>query len=196
MLELLFWDYRPYLQDALVIVLAISALLFGGGPERAAIATWLIVFELGEYLSAAVFGMPRVFESIDIAAATREVIAGMCWIAIALYANRSYTLWIAAFQILAICSHLARGLVEAISPLGYAVTTVAPGWFQLLVMAFGLGFHIRRKRKFGAYRDWRFSRFSKRDRSDQERAVLPADIDELTAAIASDTRTLWRGKLK
>lgn len=158
MLELLFSDYRLYAQDAVAWTLCCAALIWGGGPERIVAASWLILFEIGTLVYNGLIGDVRRLETIDWYFAGIDILAGALWITVALYANRNYVLWIAAMQLLAIAAHLSRGLTEAIAPIAYAVMVVAPGWFQLLFLGAGLVRHLRRKRKFGPYRDWRVVR--------------------------------------
>lgn len=157
MLELLFSDYRPYMQDALAWILCCAALVWGGGPERIVAATWLILFELGTMLYKVIFGEMRQLETVDWYFASIDLVAATIWISVALYANRNYTLWIAAMQLLAVTAHLSRGMVEVISPVTYAAMVIAPGWLQLLFLALGVSRHIARKRRFGDYRDWRLA---------------------------------------
>ena len=158
MLELLASDYRIIVQNVLAFVLIAVAFVWGGGPERAVAATWLIVFEIAGRIRRALLDGGAQLSDVDIYIASADVVAGICWIGIALYANRNYTMWIAAMQVLAISAHVARGLAEAISPIGYVIMVVAPGWFQLFFLAGGLILHIRRKRRLGPYRDWRIIR--------------------------------------
>lgn len=157
MIELLLSDSRAMAQDILAWVICIAALVWGGGPERAVALVWLIFFELvpGGYALAADGGF--TLEGVAPLYATIDFVAVVCWVGIALYANRNYTLWIAAMQLLAITAHLARGLVESISSVAYVTMVSVPGWFQLLLLAVGLFRHIYRKRRHGEYRDWRLS---------------------------------------
>ncbi|MEL7190403.1 MAG: hypothetical protein AAGK17_12685 [Pseudomonadota bacterium] len=133
------------------------ALIWGGGPERVFALSWAILFELATLLNREIWGFGRTLTGIDPYFATIDVLACLVWIGSALYANRNYTLWIAAMQVLAVSAHLARGLVESISPIAYATTVIAPGWFQLLIFGVGLSRHIIRRKKYGLYRDWRIS---------------------------------------
>jgi hypothetical protein len=158
MLELLASDFRPLVQDYLSWFLIVAAFIWGSGPERAVAATWLFAFKFLGFLDEALTGSGSLLTAIDPFLASKDVIAGVFWISIALYANRNYTLWIAGFQIIAMAAHLVRGLVESISPIAYAVMVIAPGWFQLLLLGIGLTRHILRKRKYGPYRDWRVFR--------------------------------------
>lgn len=158
MFEILAWEYRLIAQDVLSFSLIIVAFLWGGGPERAVAATWLIVFEIMGRVRRAFAGDLQLVD-VDVFLASADLVAGACWITIALFANRNYTLWIAGLQILAMLAHIARGVAETISPVGYITMVVAPGWFQLFFLTGGLIFHIRRVRRYGAYRDWRAGSF-------------------------------------
>ncbi len=173
-LQLFGSEYRLIAQDILAFALIISAFIWGGGPERAVAATWLIVFEIGGRVQTAFFG-PRQLLDVDIYAATSDLIVGISFIAIALYANRNYTLWIGGMQVLAISAHVARALAEAISPIGYVVMVVAPGWLQLFLLGIGLARHVARKRKYGPYRDWRISRTSPNFKSLSAGGTFSAD---------------------
>lgn len=186
MLELLFSEYRPYAQDVIVWSLCCAALFWGGGPERVVAGTWLVVFEGGSFLHDAVFGDVRQLETIDWYFATMDLVAGAIWIVLALYANRNYTLWIAAMQLLAVVAHVSRGLIEMISPIAYAVMVIAPGWLQLLFLAIGLGRHMMRKRKYGEYRDWRTSLAS--GDADNSARLFPDWLQS--------NRNSWRDELK
>lgn len=158
MLELLASEYRIYAQDALALTICGCALVWGGGPERAVAATWLIVFQLGLLVYEEFVSLGYQLLGIDLWLASSDWLAGLIWIAVALYANRNYTLAIAGLQLLAMIAHLARGLTDLISPVSYVVMYAAPGWFQLMFLAIGLVRHIQRKRRYGTYRDWRVTK--------------------------------------
>jgi hypothetical protein len=81
------------------------------------------------------------------------VLAGFA--AIALNANRNYPLWAAGFQLVAVGSHLVRGLVDSVSPIAYAILAVGPSYCQLALLFAGLLRHRARLRRYGPYRDWR-----------------------------------------
>ena len=187
--DLLTWDFRLLLQGYVAWSLGIAAILWGGGPERAVAITWLLLFEL----------VPSVYEiadtgdyfqgQVDGFFATIDGLAAAAWITIALYANRNYTLWIAAMQVLAVAAHLASAIAEPITPIGYAVMVVAPGWIQLLLLGIGLVRHVLRKRKFGAYRDWRIGKYTD-DRAE------PGKYGNVLAAWLSKDLSSWRDGLK
>lgn len=146
---------RIAVQVVLAWTVCLAALIWGGGPERAVAITWLVVFELGLRFLPGWFGVYFRYESIELWLFFGEIIACAMFVAIALSANRNYTLGIAAMQLLAMTAHFARGLAESISPIAYVVMVAVPGWAQLLLLAVGLARHVLRKRKYGEYRDWR-----------------------------------------
>ena len=158
MLEPLFFDYRSTVQDVLAFGLVLAAFIWGGGPERAVAATWLVVFELFGRLHKLLFGAGYVLLDVDPFLAGKDLAAGALWLMIALYANRNWTLWVAGTQLLAIGAHLARALADAVSPVAYATMIIAPGWAQLLLLAAGLARHVLREREHGPYRGWRTGR--------------------------------------
>lgn len=158
MLALLFSDFRFVIQDVLAFGLCLAAFIWGGGPEKAVAATWLIVFELFGRFHKFVFGSGYILLDVDPFLAGKDMAAGALWLVIALYANRNWTLWVAGTQVLAVAAHLARALADAVSPIAYAAMVVAPGWVQLALLGAGLARHVLRTREFGSYRDWRSGR--------------------------------------
>ncbi len=103
-------------------------------------------------------GVPGVrLVSTDFFHAGLDVFLLVALVPIALHANRSYPLWIAALQVVATLAHLARGLFDQIAPIAYAILFVAPSYFQIILLAAGIVLHIRRQRRHGSYRSWRTS---------------------------------------
>lgn len=160
MLELLVSDFRPYVQDAVAILVCLAAFRWGGAPERLIALIWLVLFKLVGRAYEFLFVSSFQLTGIDPFLASVDLVAGGLFLFIALNANRNYPLWIAAMQLLAIVAHLARGLTEAIAPIAYAIMVIAPGWMQLLLLAVGLVRHVRRARIYGPYREWRTPQMS------------------------------------
>ncbi|BDI61949.1 hypothetical protein [Qipengyuania nanhaisediminis] len=185
MLEFVFSETRPYLQDIVAWALCLAALAWGGAPERLVAATWIVVFEIGTVLHGSVFGLTRQLETIDWYFAGADIFAGAVFIGVALNANRNYTLWIAALQLLAVVAHVSRGITEVVSPIAYAVMIIAPGWIQLFLLGVGLTRHVLRKRRHGEYRDWRISRKAITDRAQRAR-------DDAMSAIRAPGADNWR----
>ncbi|WP_298301019.1 hypothetical protein [uncultured Erythrobacter sp.] len=188
-IDLITWDNRVVVQQTLSWILILAAFIWGGGPERAVAATWLICFKLVGFLRENLVGDEIQLVGIDFYWALSDLTAGVSWVVIALYANRNYTLGIAGLQVLAMTAHLARGMAEAVSPIGYVFMVAAPGWGQLLLLAIGLTRHILRKRKHGQYRDWRIQK--PEIGSGTEATVLPGK-----KAWQQAEQPNWRDELK
>jgi len=155
MLQWLASESRPFIQDIVFFSLFGFILIWGAGPERAIAAVWMILFEGISRVYRGVWAIGYQLEQVDLFYAFMDSAACFFWVAIALNANRNYPLVIAAFQVLVVAAHLARGLIETISPIAYATMVIAPGWFQLVVLALGLMRHVQRQRRYGPYREWR-----------------------------------------
>lgn len=156
--ELLNSDYRALVQQYLSWSLIVAAFVWGGGPERAVAATWLVCFKGTKFVRDYVFDGGRQLLDVDFYWAFSDLTAGALFVAIGLFANRNYTMWIAGLQLLAMSAHIARGVAEAVSPIGYAFMVIGPSWIQLFFLGIGLLRHVLRKRKHGEYRDWRIKK--------------------------------------
>lgn len=150
-------EYRDEAQRLLALAVCVSSLRWGGGPERALALTWLILFELIQSGLSLGFGTSYARAGIPLEFVVVDACAGILFVWIALQANRTYPLWIAGFQLVALLAHLARELASPISPISYAIMAIGPSYFQIALLAGGLIAHVRRKRRFGDYRDWRMS---------------------------------------
>ncbi|MFU7527826.1 hypothetical protein [Qipengyuania sp. ASV99] len=149
-------EWRIGLQGSWTIVLLIAALLWGGGPEKAAISVWLVLTELSRYLSINTENTPE---------ATLADWSGLNWnsflvdgllligfVGLALIANRRYVFWIAALQVVAVMGHVIRATTDDLMIFVYALMVIGPGWLQIFLLTAGQIAHVRRKR--GVYADW------------------------------------------
>ncbi|MXP13628.1 hypothetical protein GRI44_02525 [Altererythrobacter confluentis] len=137
-----------------LIIVLIGALGWGAGPERS-LAGILIGLGLADHIYHAVTGVGFQISGIDVGHAILDSIALLGALAVALQANRTYTLWFASFQLIALLGHLGRELVTGAGQIVYAVTTIAPSYFQIGLLALGTLMHVRRKRRIGKYKSWR-----------------------------------------
>ncbi|MBV7266064.1 hypothetical protein [Erythrobacter ani] len=148
-------EYRVEAQRVVSVLILLAALRWGGAPERAAAATFVLFFTLPLTAFEFFAGGPLIFSGIRIVYVALDIFALTAFLAIALNANRNYPLIIAGFQVVALVAHLVRGIVDTVSPLAYAVLVIGPSYFQLVLLACGLALHVRRRKRFGPYRDWR-----------------------------------------
>lgn len=155
MLQLLI-EYRVPAQTVAILLLAAAALRWGAGPERAAVGV-LLWLRLADIAYHALFERALDLHALDLAHFFIDGVACAAIFAIAVFANRMYTLWFAAFQFLAISAHLSREMAVEILPRVYALMFIAPSYFQMLLLAGGIWTHRRRLRRHGPYRSWRLS---------------------------------------
>lgn len=162
MLEL-FLEYRGVAQEYLVWLVCIAALFWGGGPEKAVALVWVVLFKGADNLYHFAIDQAYQLSSVDLFHAANDVAAAVAFIWIALNANRMYTLWIAAFQLVSVTAHVARDLAETVTPIAYAVMAIGPSWAMLIAMIAGLVGHWRRTKDHGEHRDWRWPMLPDRD---------------------------------
>ncbi|GFE72689.1 MULTISPECIES: hypothetical protein [Novosphingobium] len=154
---MLTWGARAYLQYGAYLLLFLVAWRRGGAPER--ILTGIM---LGMIVVDRIYHLGRgtdllVYHGVDVVhlAIDTSSLLGIGYVA--LQANRFYPLWIGGAQIIAFSSHFYRlGIVE-IDKTAYQVMSIIPSYVQLLAMALGLAFHMRRQKRRGSYPSWRKS---------------------------------------
>jgi hypothetical protein len=148
-------DIRFWGQIAAIACLVLAAWRWGAGPERilAGILVWFQAADAVNHALASSAGWFTIYSGHFVIDAVAAVVA----VAVALQANRIYTLWFAAFQLLALFAQIARDLTTGVAQLAYEVLYIGPSYFQILLLAGGIWLHQRRVRRFGPYRSWRSS---------------------------------------
>jgi len=146
-------DVRVLAQLAAFASLVLAALVWGGGPERAlaAVLAWLWGADF------ALHPLVRDPAAIETGHFVIDLVAAVGAILVALSANRTYPLWFAAFQLIALLAHLAHQTAPGVATLAYRLLSTGPSYCQIILLAFGIWAHHRRVRWFGRYRSWRNS---------------------------------------
>ena len=162
-----FWDtfwsvfgsasLRDILQKTWIILLLITALLWGGRPERYAIGIWIIASAIAAY--ARTFFLPDETADQKWGTVNELMFANDClmlvgFVVLAVQANRRYLFWVAGLQIIATLAHAVRATTEELSVFVYLLMSAGAGWLQLVVMTGGLIAHLRREKR--RYPDWRW----------------------------------------
>lgn len=150
----LFIANRAVVQQVLVLLLFLLSCWKGGGPERAC-SSVLLAMVVAQLLFRKVAGFSQDFSGMDLWSFALDSFGLVVFVAVALKANRFYPLALAAAQLVAFSSHLASWLVEPVTSLAYYLLYAMPFWFQILILAGGLGRHAYRSTALGRYRDWR-----------------------------------------
>ena len=141
---------RVLVFSSLLSLVALFAVLRGGAPERIVGVALLLAF-------AATVGLQQPFAtrflSIEWGVFAADAILLVVLVGVALYADRFWPLWLAAFQTLGTLGHLVRGLDHGIAPVAYAILLASWSYPMILLLAIGTARHINRRRR-GRARDW------------------------------------------
>lgn len=146
------WEYRPLFQFAVFVLGLLYSLNKGAGPERA-VASTLLTMALADRIYHGIAPQsPAILWHFLLDASASIALVG-----IALFANRTYTLWIGSFQLIALSAHLVRFVTQEALTLPFAILYILPSYFQIGLLFWGTYLHARRERRFGPYRSWKSS---------------------------------------
>ena len=148
--------YKGEVEFAYMLLLTAACMGWGAGPERTTAGSIAFMF-LAALPYHWVVGTASHLSTIDIGNALIDGVTAVTLLVIALFANRTYTLWLAALQLISLSSHVIRALSTTMLPLTYAILSAGPSYLELVVLTAGLVWHVRRVRRYGPYRSWRRS---------------------------------------
>ncbi len=147
-------EWRVAIQSLCYVIAPMAAFRWGSSPEKSAGLTLFALWSL-EWSFVLFVDPTKTLTNIDIGHAMINVVIAIALVVIALNANRLYTMWLAAFQLVALFAHFARAVSASASPVSYETLAVLPSYFQIAIFAAGLHAHHHREKAFGAYRSWR-----------------------------------------
>lgn len=154
----LYNEYRVLAQHIASVLLALAIWRRGAAPERWLIGLFIATMVAPVYVFRALgIGNLNLGEYAWVAVSL-DLVALVAFVLVALNANRNYPLWIAGFQLVAIGAHATRGLIDSVSLLAYLLLSAGPAYCQLALIFGGFVRHVRRRQRFGPYRDWRITR--------------------------------------
>ena len=148
--------YKGEAEFVYMLLLTAASLVWGAGPERASAGSIAFMF-LVSIPYHWIVGAESHLSTVDIGNALIDGVTAGMLLATALLANRAYTLWLAALQLISLSSHVIRALSTSMLPLTYAILSAAPSYFELAVLTAGLVCHVRRVKRYGPYKSWRAS---------------------------------------
>lgn len=146
----------PLLFLALLTICIGYALLKGGAPERLAALTIVSASAATIATSAPV---PLRYNALDAGVLITDFVMMLALVALALKAERFWTLWIAAFQVMQFASHLPEILVPELLPVTYKIVISVWSYPMLILLAIGTYRHNQRVRAYGNDRSWSESSF-------------------------------------
>lgn len=136
---------------AILLLLASGyAVARGGGPERVVGLSLLLAFVL-----SILFQQPLAARFVSLEWGVLAVDFGLLLVllAVALYADRFWPLWVAALQALGTGGHLVRGMDHGIEPIAYAILLASWSYPMILLLAVGT-LRYQRRQKLGPTFDW------------------------------------------
>ena len=140
----------------LVTLLGAASLRWGAAPERICAAV-LAFMTLVDPLYHLLVGRSTIYGSVDTGHLLIDLGLAATFLGVALWANRIYPLWLAAFQLVSVISHFAREVTDSFPKLAYGIMSYGPYYIILMILAAGIWRHRTRVRRYGRYRSWRAS---------------------------------------
>lgn len=137
---------RYIIAMSLLTLVTVYAMRKGGSPERAA-ALILVGLPLADLIYHALSGEQGIYHSVDIVHAGIDLVALVAIVWLALIADRFWTLWLGALQLIATLSHVIRALEVEMYPIVYAIIIRGPFWGQMFLVALGTWLYARRRRR-------------------------------------------------
>ncbi|NNM77390.1 hypothetical protein HJG53_10785 [Sphingomonas sp. ID1715] len=141
---------RVIIFNLLLLLASGYAVWRGGVPERIVGISLLLA---GLLTRLAYQPFAERFVSVDWGVLAIDVALLTVLIAVALYADRFWPLWLAAFHVLGTGAHLVRGMDHGIEPVAYAILLAAWSYPMIVLLVLGTARHARRRR-VGPVRDW------------------------------------------
>lgn len=136
---------------SLLFLITIFAWKEGGAPERAVAVA--IIVETAFDLSFAILVTPTPFRSVSGIVFAFDLALLLAFSSIALQANRSWPLVVAAAQVIVACGHVV-GLVGDGMQRAYWALTQLPLFVQLLALLMGAAVHRKRRKSGLNVPDW------------------------------------------
>ena len=134
----------------LMIVCSYSAIR-GGQPERWAVMIFMVGFALSVFAASP---FEDSFTSPEVGVLMVDLILIVPFIMLAMHAERYWTLWICAMQVIQVLSHIPKMIIPELLPQAYYIVIAFWAYPMLLTLAIGTYRHQQRLRQFGVDRSW------------------------------------------
>jgi len=142
---------RVAIFSALLLFAALFAVWRGGAPERIVGIALTLAFGVSVGVQQP---LASRFVSVEWGIFVADLALLFVLLAVALHADRFWTLWLVAFHALGTGGHLVRGLDHGIAPIAYAILLASWSYPMVLLLVIGTARHAERKRRLGRDRDW------------------------------------------
>lgn len=142
---------RALIFTGLLLLAIVYALVRGDKPERYAALMYMIAFAASA-LSAQLGS--DLYHAINWGIVAIDIALAVSLGALALRANRYWTLWATSIQIVAIFAHLAKLLVPEIAAMAYEITLLVWSYAAIPVLMIATYRHHERVRQNGPELNW------------------------------------------
>ena len=139
-----------YLFDGLLLASCVFAGFYGGTPERMGAAMMVIASNLSFWLVS----RQGTFQDVEwgVFLVDCGLLVGL--LALALYANRYWPMWVTSMQFVTVWSHLGFLSVASKLPWAYAVASTIWSFPMLIILAWGTVRHRRRMHRYQMDDPW------------------------------------------
>ncbi|HRE33539.1 MAG TPA: hypothetical protein PK217_00525 [Sphingopyxis terrae] len=124
----------------MMLLFGAAALRWGAAPERICVAILGFV-TLADPVYHLLAGHGAIYGSVDLGHLTFDLMMAAGFIAVALWANRIYPLWLAGFQLVSVIGHFSRELTSSFPKLAYGLMIYGPFYIILPILGFGIWRH-------------------------------------------------------
>lgn len=137
--------------NLLQVLASCYAMLRGGAPERLVGASLLLAaFATRLVMQQAEFN----YLQLEAGVLAIDVLLLVVLVGIAMFADRYWTLWLAALHALGTGAHVVKAIDPTVLPTAYGIVAVAWSYPMVLLLAVGTRRHRRRLRSPGSDLDW------------------------------------------
>lgn len=123
----------------------------GGAPERIVAILMLAAVSAGLGLSMIV---PARFNGVETGIVIIDCVMLAILLAVALYAERFWPIWMTGLQAVAVAAHLAKMVSPAVIPWAYAAMLAFWSYPMMAILVVGTWRHRQRMAAYGADRSW------------------------------------------
>lgn len=136
--------------NALLALCAAYAFARGGTPEKV-VAVAFIASAAASYAAIPAHGR---FHGLELGLLLIDAGLLAVLIAVALWANRFWPIWIASLQLFALLVHIAKAYQQDVLPIVYFAVISRIAYPMLAMLVIGTACHFQRVRRYGADPDW------------------------------------------
>ena len=136
---------------SLMAAVCIYSAIKGGQPERRVVAIFAVGFVMSIIATAPANEM-YMHPEVGVMLVDITMLAGFTMLTLS--AERYWTIWICAMQVIQVLSHIPKMIIPELLPQAYYIIVAFWAYPMLLTLAIGTYRHQQRLRQFGVDRSW------------------------------------------